>query len=145
MKQEARLRIVLNTPPAGVDFGLQVGRGARCEIIQKQRSAGKDLSYEFAVEVRTGRDGAARDFFGPVVQGPPGARFIYLAIGTYAGQDSPWSRRLKVPLSGITLEMLQRLAKDPPAVLETRVQGTGRDGGPNCGTVTPFGGWKLDA
>ena len=27
-------------------------------------------------------------------------------------------------------------------IFETRVPGTGRDGGPNCATVKPFAGWK---
>jgi hypothetical protein len=28
------------------------------------------------------------------VQGPPGQRFVYIGIGTYAGQTgTPWSRR----------------------------------------------------
>jgi hypothetical protein len=80
----------------------------------------------------------APEFTGPLVQGPPGDRFIYLDIGTYAGQaDSCWSRRLKVPLSGITGQMI-----DSHSVLEARVPGTADDGGPNCGTVKPFTGWK---
>jgi len=48
------------------------------------------------------------------------------------------SRRLKVPLSGITMAMIKS-----QAVLEARVPGTGKDGGPSCATVKPFGGWKL--
>ncbi|MDP4263249.1 MAG: DUF5990 family protein [Bacteroidota bacterium] len=28
-------------------------------------------------------------------------------------------------------------------MLETNVAGTDKDGGPNCGTVKPFDGWKL--
>jgi hypothetical protein len=77
------------------------------------------------------------------VQGPAGERFVYLDIGTYAGQkDSCWSRRLKVPLSGITWDIIDRMEKSR-AVLETRVPGTGKDGGPNCATVKPFDGWKL--
>jgi Family of unknown function (DUF5990) len=27
-------------------------------------------------------------------------------------------------------------------ILETKVPGTGRDGGPNCATVKPFEGWN---
>ena len=29
------------------------------------------------------------------------------------------------------------------AVLEARVPGTGKDGGPSCATVKPVDGWKL--
>ena len=121
-----RLRIVLERPPSGVDFGLQKGKGAKYEIEQKQRSNGGDLTFEFDV---------LPGLRGPFVQGPPAVRFVYIGIGSYAGQtDSAWSRRLKVPLDGL----------DPAAtgLFETRVPGTGRDGGPNCATVKPFSGWN---
>jgi hypothetical protein len=74
---------------------------------------------------------------GPFVQGPPKQRFVYINIGTYAGQDgSPWSRRLKVPLIGITRKMITA-----GGILEARVIGTGPDGGPTCATVKDFDGW----
>lgn len=136
MERQLSLRIIVENPPTGVDFGLQSGRGADYETVQKQRSK-KELRFEFSVSVKTGTD-AQPDFRGPFVQGPSGERFVYLDIGTYAGQaDSIWSRRLKIPLQGITLAMI-----DSQTVLETRVPGTGKDGGPNCATVKPFLGWK---
>lgn len=120
------LRIVLERPPKGVVFGLQKGRGSAYETVQKQRSEGDDLAFEFTAEPK-------------FVQGPPGQRFVYIDIGTAAGQaDSCWSRRLKVPLSGITPEMI-----DSPAVLEARVPGTGKDGGPSCGSVKLVDGWTV--
>jgi Family of unknown function (DUF5990) len=143
--RELRLRIVLERPPSGVDFGLQKGRGSAYETIQKQRSQTKDLYFEFTVEVKGGRKAAMPTLLGPLAQGPPGERFVYIDIGTYAGQaDSLWSRRLKIPLRGITWDMIDRLADDSRAVLEARVPGTGRDGGPTCGTVKAFDGWKLE-
>jgi uncharacterized protein DUF5990 len=76
---------------------------------------------------------------GPFVQGPARHRFVYVDIGTYAGQaDSYWSRRLKIPLEGIPAEVIRT-----GGVLETRVPGRGRDGGPNCATVKEFKAWKL--
>jgi hypothetical protein len=130
---ELTLRIVLRGPPAGVDFGIQKGRGSGYETILKQRSAGGDLSFEFSVQVKDGGD-----FGGPIVQGPRGGRFVYIDIGTYAGQlDTPWSRRLKIPLSGITAEMIRS-----GLTLEARVAGTGRDGGPACSTSKQMDGWK---
>lgn len=137
MNTELKLRIVLEKPPAGVDYGLQKGRGNDYETVQTQRSTGKDLLFECVVGVKTAKTGGP-DFAGPFVQGPASGRFLYLDIGTYAGQtETPWSRRLKIPLSEIS----------PAAVfegrtLETRVPGTGKDGGPNCATVKPFAGWK---
>lgn len=143
--RELTFRIVLEDPPAGVDFGLQIGRGAEYKTVQTQWSKSKDLSFEFSVGVRAvGSKMAPPDFHGPVVQGSPSHRFIYIDIGTYAGQrDTPWSRRLKVPLIGITSEMVDRATKDARMAIETHVPGTGRDGGPNCATVKPFDGRTL--
>jgi hypothetical protein len=143
VERELTCRIVLQAPPSGVDFGLQKGRGANYETVQKQRSSGKDLKFEFNVAVRPVTKGTAPDFGGPFVQGPAGQRFVYIDIGTYAGQaDTTWSRRLKIPVAGITWAMIDRASK-APTVVETRIPGTGKDGGPNCATVKPFEGWKV--
>jgi hypothetical protein len=144
MERELIFRIVLEKPPAGVDFGLQKGRGNAYEIVQKQRSATGDLHFEFSVRAKAGGKGSAPNLLGPFVQGPPAARFVYLDIGTYAGQaGASWGRRLKIPLSGIKAVIMDQLGDHSQAVLETHIPGTGRDSGPNCGTVKPFGGWKL--
>jgi hypothetical protein len=143
-EQRVTLRIVLEAPPAGVDFGVQKGRGSRYETVQKQRSDKKDLHFEFSVAVKADRDGVMPVFAGPFVQGPPAGRFVYVDIGTYAGQaDTPWSRRLKVPLSGITREMIDQLSRLNFTVLEARIPGTGKDGGPICATVKLPNMWKL--
>jgi hypothetical protein len=136
MDSEVTLRIVLEKPPKGVDFGLQKGRGDAYEPVQRQRSKGGDLKFEFSVRVKA--DGAEPTLLGPFVQGPPSGRFVYIDIGTMAGQaDSCWTRRLKVPLSGITTKMIAA-----GGILEARVPGTGRDGGPACASVKEFEGWK---
>jgi hypothetical protein len=142
VQHDLTFRVVLEKPPAGVDYGVQMGRGAEYETAQKQRSKGKDLVFEFTLGIRVSKP-AAPDFRGPVVQGPLGQRFVYIDIGTYAGQTgTPWSRRLKIPLIGITWDDVDR-ASAAQRVLETRVPGTARDGGPACATVKPFAGWKL--
>jgi hypothetical protein len=139
MAREITLRIVLENPTKGVDFGLQKGRGSAYETTQKQRSDGGDLTFEFTPAVKDGVGDAMNALSGPFVQGTPRDRFVYIDIGTCAGQvGSCWSRRLKIPLAGITMKMVQA-----GLVLEARVPGTGRDGGPNCATVKDFGGWKL--
>ena len=144
MERELTLRIVLEKPPRDVDFGLQKGRGSNYETIQKQRCEGKDLTFEFTVRVKGDNKAAAPNFLGSFVQGPPSERFIYIDIGTYAGQTGTgWSRRLKVPLRGITWDMIDRVSADEQSLLETRVPGTGKDGSPTCATVKPFPGWKL--
>jgi uncharacterized protein DUF5990 len=144
MDDEVRCRIVLETPPAGVDYGLQKGRGSLFGTVQIQRSVGHDLQFEFSAQARA--SGSAADFRGPFIQGPAGGRFVYIDIGTFAGQpDAPWSRRLKIPLAGITSDMIRRASGAGGAVLEACVPGTGRDGSPTCASVKDFDGWKVRA
>jgi len=138
MERELNLLIILEKPPAGIDYGLQQGGGSNYETVQTQRSTGRDLRFNFSVRVREGKD-SQPNFLGPFAQGPAQERFVYLDIGTYAGQkNTGWSRRLKIPLRGITWELIEK-----GKTLETRVPGTGRDGSPTCATVKPFAGWKV--
>jgi hypothetical protein len=142
MDRELTLRIILEKPPAGVDFGLQKGRGNNYETVQTQRSKGKDLHFKCRVRVERGKD-SAPNFLGPFAQGPVGERFLYVDIGTYAAQtETCWSRRLKIPLKGITWDLVEAAFSDK-AALETRVPGTGKDGSPACATVKPFQGWRA--
>jgi hypothetical protein len=135
---QVRLRIVIECPPSGVDYALQRGRGRSYEAVQSQRSTGADLLFEFSVIVKIARGGGPPVLTGPFVQGPPSARFIYVDIGEFAGQtETRWSRRLKIPLIGITWAMVDR-----GTALETRVAGTARDGSPTCATVKAFRGWR---
>jgi hypothetical protein len=126
--RDVSFRIVLERPPAGIDFAVQKGRGSVYETILKQRSDGGDLRFEFTIPAAG--PGQPR-FKGPLAQGPAGERFVYIDIGTYAGQTgTPWSRRLKIPLTGITWDLI-----DSAPVLEARIPGTGRDGGPSCASA----------
>ena len=144
MERELTLRIVLEKPTAGVDFGLQKGRGNDYETVQTQRSKGKDLHFEFTVRAKQTGKNDGPNFLGPFVHGPTGERFVYIDIGTYAGQTGTcWSRRLKIPLRGITWEMIDRASADTKSIVETLVPGTGKDGSPSCATVKPFSGWKV--
>jgi len=143
LPREITLRLLLEKPTAGVDFGLQEGRGNPYQVIQKQRSDGHDLAFEFNLTVRTGKTGAP-DFAGPIVQGSAGERFFYIDIGTYAGQtNTEWSRRLKVPLCGITWDMI-----NSKRVGVANIPGTGKDGGPSCAyewrrRVDPSWRWRF--
>ena len=144
MEQELTFRIILESPPPGVDFGLQKGRGNDFEVVQKQRSRKGDLSFEFDSRVKEGKDGSPT-LLGPFVQGSPQERFVYIGIGTFAGQiDSPWSRRLKVPFRDITWDVVNQAVRGNK-ILEAHVRGTGKDGSPTCATVKPFQGWKLSS
>jgi hypothetical protein len=127
-----------------VDFGIQDGKGSDYKTIQKQRSSGADLCFELKVTVKDNRDDGIPNFLGSLAQGPALGRFIYIDIGRHAGQaDSEWDRRIKVPLSGISWEMIEKVSADPKAMLEARLPGTGKDGGPSCATVHPVKGWTF--
>ena len=128
---EIRLRIILKRPTPGVDFALQKGGGSKYDTVQKQRSSPHaDLKFEFPVTVKSDKDGAP-DFFGMFVHGVRGDRYVYIDIGTYAGQtNTNWSRRLKVPISRITWELI-----DSQSTLVGEIPGSGKDGGPSCAYV----------
>ena len=143
MPREIRFRIVLDHPPAGVDFGLQQGRGQKAHAVQVQRSTGADLVFEFAADLKT-PSAIVPVLLGQFVQGPPDQRFVYIVIGVLAGQTgSPWNRRLKIPLSPLSHLQIDTVQTSPYAILETRVPGKASDGGPNCATVKNFSGWSL--
>ena len=138
MANELRFRIIIEQPPMGVDFALQKGSGSIYETVQRQRSDGHDLAFEFTPSIKDGVSDGMAALGGPFVQGPPRQRFVYIDIGTYAGQaDSCWSRRMKIPLAGIAMKMIMS-----GGILEARVPGTGRDGSPTGATVKDFEGWK---
>lgn len=145
MESEITFQIVLLKPTPDVDFGLQKGSGSNYETVQKQRSGSKDLSFNLTINIKGDK---AKDkspkLTGSFVQGPTNGKFIYIDIGTYAGQTGTlWARRLKVPLTGITWKEIDQLIANPMLIMETSVPGTGKDGGPNCATVKPFNGWKI--
>src|SRR6478752_379021 len=99
MESEIKLQVILTKPTPGVVFGLQKGSGNNYETVQKQISTSNDLTFTFTVKVKGER---SRDKFpklsGSFVQGAADNKFVYIGIGTYAGQsDSAWSRRLKIP------------------------------------------------
>ena len=138
-----QFRIILTEAPTGVDYGVQEGKGPGYKTILLQRSTDKDLVFEFSVPVKKNVETDSPNFTGPLSQGPPLARFIYLDIGKAAGQsDSCWERRLKVPLAGITWSMVEKAAASS-VVLEARLPGKAKDGGPSCATVQPIDGWRV--
>ena len=138
------LRIILVAPPMGVDFGIQEGKGSNFKTIQMQRSKDSDLQFECNVGVKGSKDDGPPNFVGNIVQGPPLGRFIYIDIGKSAGQfNSEWQRRIKIPLAGITWEMIEKTVDDPKRILTASIPGTGKDGGPICATVKPIDGWKV--
>ena len=76
------------------------------------------------------------------MQGRPGERFVYVCIGVYAGDAaSPWARRAKIPLTGLTWPLIETLK--PGGRLEARIAGRARDGSPTCASLPLLPpGWR---
>jgi hypothetical protein len=140
---DVRIRLVLIDPPAGIDYGIQSGAGTTYETLFVQQRTRGDVVFEFTMPVADTRKDGGPNFLGPFAQGPPAARFVYIDVGTCAGQPStPWSRRMKVPLGAITWPLVQKVMKSG-GVLEAKIPGTAKDGGPNCATVRLLGRWTV--
>jgi hypothetical protein len=139
MTGQLPLRVVVERPPAGVAFRVQRGKW---ELLEPSPSASDSLSFDFTVRVVLAA-GEPPNFLGEFAQGPRDSRFIYVNSGTSAGQhDSNWTRRAKLPLTKISAALVKRVLADPGSVLEARIEGVGRDGGPACATVPLLdGGW----
>src|SRR6266550_6566994 len=127
---ELALRITVLHPPPGVTFRVQRGKS---ELVEPDRVDNDAISFEFTVRLGARERGKSPNFLGPFAQGTPSSRFVYVNSGTYAGQkDTLWSRRAKIPLAGISWSLIQ---KSRGGVLETKIEGTGSDGGPVCASV----------
>jgi hypothetical protein len=140
VKAELPLRLVFVDPPADVAFAL---RSASNELFPPAARSGGALSFDVSVEVRGARPDGSPRLLGPFThRRPPDRRILVVNSGTLAGQrDSCWTRAALVPLAGISWELIeQALAQN--RVLEARLPGTSRDGGPVCATVK-FSGWQL--
>jgi hypothetical protein len=143
MKSELPLRLVLIDPPAHIDYGIQRGRGSKYEPMFVQQRKTGDVVFDFSITVSDSGKNGAPNFSGEFVQGTPARRFIYIDVGTYAGQkNTPWSRRMIVLLNGITSEQINKALRAGHRLC-ARIQGTGKDGGPSCATVPVIGGWNV--
>jgi hypothetical protein len=144
MEFELPIRLVLVDPPAGVDFGIQKGSGVGYQTLFVQQRRRGDVCFDFSLTVKDTRKDGLPNFLGPLAQGTSTNRFVYVDVGTSAGQkDTPWARRMKVPLEGITWWLIRKVAKRPGHMLSARVPGRGKDGGPNCATVDLLGDWEI--
>ncbi len=144
MNRSLPLRITLIKPLRGVPLCLQQGKD---DLVPPSSVSGELVSFDFTVNIANDRMDEPPNLRGKSVQGPPAGRFVYVNSGTYAGQaDSCWSRRAKVPLAGITWEIIEETLAKSGAVLEACIAGTAGDGGPACATVRLLeGGWKIQS
>jgi hypothetical protein len=139
-KSQLLLRVILLDPPAGVKFRAQRGRDALAEPVAK---AADRIVFEMPIDVADASASPPR-LTGEYAQGPAGGRFLYINSGTSAGDPgSPWTRRVKVHLSTIDPDLIQRHLDAPGSVIECAIAGKAKDGGPCCATVPLIRGWAL--
>lgn len=141
MLKEISLRIEIQKPINGVAYGLQKGKGPNYEVVQAQLGNGHDITFDFTAQVKES-NGSPPTLAGTFVQGPAGNRFIYITVGTYAGQTrAPWSGRMKIPLPEATFQ--NTLSEEGNSYWSCTVPATNETGKPVFATVKPFSGWVL--
>jgi hypothetical protein len=141
-KESVALRIIVVDPPPNVLWALQLGKD---EIVKPSSVVKGRVSFDFALEVVNGGPRGSVRLRGPAVQGRPGERFVYLRIGTYAGQKgTDVARRAKIGLEGISQELLAQARARRGGMLEVQFAGTDSKGGAACATVPLLGnGWYI--
>lgn len=142
MSQEVPIRIILVHPPEGVRFAVQRGKD---DLLLPSQTDDATITFDFTVRVGTPQPDGAPNFLGPFTQGTPAERFVYVNAGTSAGDPgSPWTRRAKIKLAGITPAMIEAVQATPGAVLEARIAGQAKDGGPPAASVPLLDdGWQV--
>lgn len=134
MPSAITLRLTTADPVPGVAYSLQ----DKANTPVKPRIAG-DGPISFDVPVTLSDDGRLT---GPFVRREgPLRRFIYIAIGTSAGQHGEWSRRAKIDVHDIPAVLLAQARAGQ--TLEVILPGRARDGGPACATVRPLQPWTA--
>ena len=129
------LRVVVEHPPHGVAFRVQRGKS---ELLEASHATKDALTFDFTVRVSTD----PLNFLGEYAQGPKDARFVYVNSGKRAGQSgTEWDRRAKLSLMSIDASTVKRILGDKTKVLEARIHGVGKDGGPVCASVPVT--WRI--
>jgi Family of unknown function (DUF5990) len=136
------LRIVIVDPVPEVALAMQRGKSGSAELIAPSSASADAVGFDFTVAVARAEAGQPPRLLGPFVQGPPDGRFVYVCIGVYAGDAaSPWARRAKIPLTGLTWPLIEGLKAG--SRLEARIAGRARDGSPACASLPLLPpGWR---
>jgi len=135
--QTITLRMTIEDPVPGVAYSLQDGKSAPVGAVV---ATGVPLSFDVPVRLAPGPK-----FLGEFVRREgPERRFVYIAVGAQAGDAaSPWSRRVKVDVHDLPAALLEKALAGE--VLEARLPGRDKDGGPSCATLRPLNGWRVVA
>ena len=121
MAETIHLRLICDHPPP-TEYGGQVAEFG-WQDKKQQLYPGlilPDGSRQFDLTVQLKERDGQLDFAGGMVHGPPGKRFIYLSY-RFAAANSPWIKRIKIPLSALTRERLQQVG--PGEIWQTKVDG----------------------
>jgi hypothetical protein len=142
MEVELPIRITIFRTLEGVALAVQRGKTER---LKPASVKGDTVTFEFMVRAVERKEGGAPNVLGPYAFGTASDRFFYIGAGTGAGQwESPWRRRAKIKTKGITWPLVEKTLATPHAVLEARIDGRAKDGGPSCATVPLLnGGWTV--
>ena len=129
------LRLTIADPVAGVAYSLQDKANTP---VEPRLATDAPLSLDTPITLTD--DGRLT---GPFVRREgPTRRFVYIAIGTSAGQhDSAWSRRAKIDIHDISADLLAQARQGH--VLEVVLPGRAKDDGPACATVRPLRTWRA--
>jgi hypothetical protein len=127
---EIRARVTIEHPVPGVLHSLQ--SKDRHPLDPKCSAAGEALSFDFPLRI-----GPGPKYFGAQVQREgPERRFVYIRVGTAAGEHgSLWSRRMKIDIHDTDPALLDKAVQG--GMLIFTVDGTAKDGSPACATVRP--------
>ena len=137
MKQALKIRLIVTDPLPSVHCAMQRGKS---ELHPPVVSSG-NLVFDFSIQVDVSKNPIG--LTGEFTQGPPDKRFVYINSGTYAGgSGTPWSRRAKIPITGISASLAQEALNSDKA-LEARVHGRAKDGGPFCASVPLLSDWTV--
>ena len=136
---EITLRIICLDPPIVADderagFGLQ---DKSQQLTMGEGQPDGSLAFTCAIKVKGMPGSTSPDFAGPYIHGPAQQRFLYLSLGVRQGNAWQWTRRIKVPLSGITWDHIED-TQSKRGLLEASIDGT------KSGTVPLLGeGWVV--
>jgi hypothetical protein len=131
MTETLTLRLTIADPVPGLHYWRQDAKNAPHDI---RLATGDPLTFDMPVDLRP--DGKLGGTF--VRREGKVRRFVYIAIGGALADLPVVSRRAKIDVHDIPIDLLR-----PGAVLEAVLPGRGRDGTPACATVRPLGPWRA--
>lgn len=132
--QTITLRLTIAEPLPGLAYNLQDKANRPVDI----RLSG-DAPLSFDVPVTLNDDGRLTGTF--VRREGPVRRFVYVAVASHPGDPAGWNRRAKIDVHDIPADLLAQAREG--RMLEGRLPGRARDGGPACAIVRLLEPWRA--